>query len=93
MSRLLVVRHGNTKLNNAKRFWGQTDVELSTDGIRQAEKLRDRLAAEKIDAAYSSTLSRARLTAEIIASKHQLGVTALIELMEINFGYIEGLTF
>lgn len=93
MSRLLLVRHGNTKLNNAKRFWGQTDVELSTDGIRQAEKMRERLALEKIDAAYSSTLSRARLTAEIIASRHQLGVTAIAELMEINFGFIEGLTF
>lgn len=93
MSRLLLVRHGNTKLNNAKRFWGQTDVELNADGIRQAEKLRDRLATEKIDAAYSSNLSRARLTAEIIASRHQLGVTALTQLMEINFGFIEGLTF
>ena len=93
MSRLLLVRHGNTKLNNAKRFWGQTDVELSTDGIRQAEKLRERLSAEKIDAAYSSTLSRTQLTAEIIASIHKLGVTALTELMEINFGFIEGLTF
>ena len=29
MSRLILVRHGNTKLNSAQRFWGQTDVELS----------------------------------------------------------------
>jgi alpha-ribazole phosphatase len=93
LSRLLLVRHGNTKLNNAKRFWGQTDVELSTDGIRQAEKLRERLAAYKIDAVYASSLSRTRLTAEIIASGHQLGITTLNELMEINFGFIEGLTF
>lgn len=93
MSRLLLVRHGNTKLNNAKRFWGRTDVELSAEGIRQAERLRDRLAVEKVDAVYSSTLSRARVTAEIIASRHQLGVTAIAELMEINFGYIEGLAF
>jgi alpha-ribazole phosphatase len=93
LSRLLLVRHGNTKLNNAKRFWGQTDVELNADGIRQAEKLRDRLDADKIDAAYSSNLSRARLTAEIITSRHQLNVTALTELTEINFGFIEGLTF
>jgi alpha-ribazole phosphatase len=93
LSRLLLVRHGNTKLNNAKRFWGKTDVELSTDGIMQAEKLRDRLAMEKIDAAYSSTLSRTRLTAEIITSRHKLDVTTRAELSEINFGYLEGLTF
>jgi alpha-ribazole phosphatase len=93
LSRLLLVRHGNTKLNNAKRFWGKTDVELSNQGIRQAEKLRDRLATEKINAIYASTLSRARVTAEIIAAKHHLEITTRTELSEINFGWLEGLTF
>ena len=93
MSRLLLVRHGNTRLNNAKRFWGKTDVELSADGIRQAEKLRDRLATQKIDVIYASNLSRARVTAEIIASRHQLSITTCAELGELNFGGVEGLTF
>lgn len=93
MSKLFLVRHGNTKLNNSKRFWGKTDVELSDVGIRQAEKLRDRLATHKIDAIYASNLSRARLTAEIIASRHKSDITTLAELSEINFGWIEGLTF
>jgi alpha-ribazole phosphatase len=57
------------------------------------ERLRDRLAKEKINAAYSSTLSRARVSAEIIASPHDLTITACPELCECNFGYIEGLTF
>jgi len=55
--------------------------------------LRDRLATEKIDAIYTSNLRRASVTAEIIASRHQLGVTICAELHEINFGKIEGLTF
>lgn len=93
MSRLLLVRHGNTKLNSAERFWGQTDVELSADGIRQAEKLRDRLAAERIDVIYASNLCRASVTAEIIASKHQLDIITCAELREINFGELEGMTF
>ena len=93
MSKLLLVRHGNTKLNSAERFWGQTDVELSADGIRQAERLRDRLAEQKIDAIYTSNLSRAVVTAEIIASKHQLDIITCPELVEINFGHAEGLTF
>lgn len=93
MSRLLLVRHGDTKLDNAIRFWGMTDVELNDKGIRQAEKLRDRLATEKINAVYASNLSRARVTAEIIASRHNLDITTLAELNEINFGWIEGLTF
>lgn len=93
MSKLLLVRHGNTKGNSAKRFWGQTDVELSATGIRQAKRLRDRLATERIDAIYTSNLRRASVTAEIIASRHQLAVITCAELHEINFGKFEGLTF
>jgi alpha-ribazole phosphatase len=93
LSRLLLVRHGDTKLDNSIRFWGKTDVELSSGGLRQAEKLRDRLAAQRIDTIYASKLSRARVTAEIIASRHSLDVTTRAELNEIDFGQIEGLAF
>lgn len=93
MSRLLLVRHGNTKGNSAERFWGHTDVALSADGVCQAKRLRDRLAAQKIDAVYTSDLCRASRTAEIIASHHRLEVISCAELHEINFGQIEGLTF
>ena len=93
MSRLLLVRHGDTKLNSAERFWGQTDVELSAAGMRQAEQLRDRLATQDIYAIYASNLKRASVTAETIASKHQLDIITCAELGEINFGLCEGLTF
>jgi alpha-ribazole phosphatase len=93
MARLLLVRHGQTKLHKADRFWGKTDIELSNIGIRQAEQLRDRLSRIKIDAVYSSTLLRAASTAEIIASRHKLKVIASNELCECSFGYAEGLTF
>jgi alpha-ribazole phosphatase len=93
MTRLLLVRHGHTKLNNANRFWGKTDVELSEDGIQQAERLRYRLATQEIHHVYSSSLSRARLSAEIIARGHGLKVTACPELNELNFGLVEGLSY
>ncbi len=93
MARLILVRHGKTKLHHDDRFWGKTDVALSDTGIRQAEQLRDRLAAEKISAVYTSKLSRAHSTAEIAASRHQARITACDELCECNFGYVEGLTF
>jgi len=93
LSRLLLVRHGETKLNSAQRYWGHTDVELSLAGLKQAERLRDYLQAERIDAIYSSDLKRACLTAEVIASRHKLGVIICPELKEIDFGKIEGLTF
>ena len=93
MARLLLVRHGQTKLHRADRFWGSTDIALSDTGIKQSEKLHDRLANEKIVAIYTSTLSRARTTADIIVGRRKVGVTAHKELDECNFGYIEGLIF
>jgi len=87
------VRHGNTELNSAQIFVGHIDVELSASGYRQVERLRDRLSAEKIDIIYSSDLKRALVTAETIASRHQLAVIACPELREINYGSLDGLTF
>ncbi len=93
MSRLFLVRHGNTKSNSAKQFCGQTDVGLSAEGRQQAERLCDRLATERIDAIYASNLSRASTTAEVIASRQPADIITCTELAEINFGLIEGLTF
>ena len=93
MAKLLLIRHGTTKLHKSDRFWGQTDVPLSNTGIKQAGQLRNRLAGEKIIAVYTSTLSRARDTAEIIAAGHKAKLTACDELRECNFGFVEGLTF
>ena len=93
MSKLFLARHGETKLNNAQRFQGWTDIDLNATGVEQAEWLRDRLATEKIDAIYTSNLQRASVTAEIIAAGHQLDTMTCIELREANFGELEGLTF
>jgi len=93
LSRLLLARHGETELNSSERYWGRTDVTLSAAGLRQAERLRDRLATEKLNAVYSSDLRRASLTADTIASRHKLEVIICPELREIDFGQLEGLTF
>ena len=93
MAKLLLIRHGTTRLHKNDRFWGKTDVPLSNVGIKQAGQLRNRLAQEKITAVYTSTLSRARSTADIIATGHKAKITACDELCECNFGFIEGLTY
>lgn len=93
MARLLLVRHGETTGNSAERFWGRTDVALSETGLQQAERLRERLAGEKIDAVYASDRVRAMKTAEIITTGRGPAVTPCPELREIDFGLIEGLTF
>jgi broad specificity phosphatase PhoE len=93
MARILLIRHGKTKLSKEERFWGKTDVPLSAVGIKQATQLGKRLAEEKITTIYSSAQTRARFTAEIIAAPHKVEVKPLPELNECNFGFIEGLTF
>jgi alpha-ribazole phosphatase len=93
MAKLLLIRHGTTKLHANDRFWGKTDIPLSDAGIEQARQLHARLAKEDIKAIFASTLSRATATAEIIAGGRNLKITACDELCECNFGYAEGLTF
>ncbi len=93
MSRLLLVRHGETEFNSTRRFAGYSDVAMSAEGYRQIERLRDRLANEKIDAIYSSDLKRALVTAEVISSGHKVNIVTCPELREINYGDAEGLTF
>jgi broad specificity phosphatase PhoE len=82
---LYLIRHGrqNSKLCNV-------DVELSSEGITQAELLRERLRHYEIDALYSSTLIRARQTAEIINKALWLPIIIREEIKEISFGFMEG---
>jgi alpha-ribazole phosphatase len=93
LTRLLLVRHGETIWNHTSRYQGHTDIELSETGREQARSLAKRLKTEKVKAVYSSDLKRAFETASILASPHNLPVKATKELREINFGDWEGLTY
>jgi alpha-ribazole phosphatase len=93
MTKILLVRHGETEKNSSSRYWGKTDVNLGAVGLRQAEQLRDRLATEKINFVYTSEMRRAVLTARTISALHCLKETHYPELREIDFGQIEGLDF
>jgi len=91
--RLYLVRHGETDWNSQRRYQGQSDIPLNRTGILQARKIASRLSKEKIDAIYSSDLSRARETAERIAQPHNLKVTSDARWRELSFGDWEGLTY
>lgn len=58
MSKLFLVRHGETSWNKEGRWQGQTDVPLSPEGKKQLDKTDEILRNEKIDIAYTGTLSR-----------------------------------
>ncbi|MBC7349663.1 MAG: histidine phosphatase family protein [Candidatus Aminicenantes bacterium] len=93
MTRIVLVRHGETEWNRVERFRGSADIPLNENGLRQAELLARRLlAAWKPTAVYSSPLSRAVKTAEVIAFPLKLQVKIHPGLSDINYGEWQGLT-
>jgi len=92
MTRLFLVRHGETALSAAQRFSGSTGVDLSDEGRRQVQCLADRLAGVPFQSIYTSPLSRTRETAEILAARVGGAVRVRDGLREIDHGRWEGLT-
>lgn len=92
--RLILVRHGQTQWNLERRFQGGgSDIRLNELGRRQARCSGLALKTEKIDAVYSSPLSRARDTAREIARHHRLRVRVEPGFTEIDAGDLEGALF
>ena len=88
---LYIIRHGQTDWNKEKRIQGKTDIELNEEGITQSKLLAEVFTALPISAVYSSYLSRAKKTAEIIARPFGHQVVEHEHLYERNKGSIEGL--
>jgi broad specificity phosphatase PhoE len=92
VTELLIVRHGETDWNAELRFLGHADPPLNETGRAQARALADELADVRADAIYSSDLTRARETAEMLGERLGLPVSTLRELREIDVGNWQGLT-
>lgn len=89
-----LLRHGQTDWNIDFRLQGVTDVELNETGIAQAQTAAARLKIEDWDFVASSPLSRAKVTAEIVAAKLQIEeVQVLPLLLERSFGEVEGMLY
>jgi uncharacterized phosphatase len=91
VTKLLLVRHGETDWNAEGRLQGQTDRPLSDYGRRQARQLADELEGEQFEAIYSSDLSRAQETAEIVGRRLDVPVELDPDLREKDWGTWEGL--
>lgn len=90
---IIIVRHGQSMGNVEGKFIGITDSPLSPLGLRQARLTAEYLKDLKIDKIYSSNLSRAFVTAQTIAEKHQLEVTVEPDFREIDAGEWEKVEF
>ncbi len=91
-TRLYLARHGETTASAEYRYIGQTDVDITGNGLEQMERIKQRLKGEEIQAFFSSDLIRARKGAEIIASCHGIEPVACPEFREIHLGVWEGMT-
>ena len=70
---------------------GRTDVPLDAWGVRQAHAVAERLATEPpLDALLSSPLTRALTTARIIGERLGMEPVVVPDLVEIDFGALEG---
>ncbi|HYB01777.1 MAG TPA: histidine phosphatase family protein [Ktedonobacteraceae bacterium] len=92
ITRLYLIRHGETLANREYRYIGTRDDPLSTLGEVQAHQLAGALSELPIMAVYSSPLQRTYQTALPIAARHNLEVQRIDDLRECDFGRWEGLS-
>ena len=93
LTRLCIVRHGETAWNAEHRVQGQLDVPLNAIGLAQAQATSKVLGQEKFDAIYSSDLSRAQQTAQPAADLLSMKILIEKDLRERHYGIFERLTY
>ena len=95
MSFLVLIRHGQSVWNLEKRFTGWVDVDLTTQGQKEAEKAGEIIKKRDItiDYFYSSVQLRANHTMEIIQKvlNNKINFTKAWQLNERHYGALTGL--
>ena len=89
--KIYLVRHAETVWHNEDRYAGHTEIDLTEEGFKQADKLSNWAVNQNIKSIYTSTLKRSIYTASPSANKLQISPIALPSLNEVNFGDVEGL--
>lgn len=84
-----LVRHGITEANMQGRYAGTTDVDLSSEGIKQLKELKEKYDYENPEIIYSSPLTRCIDTADILYGRDR-EIKLVNDLHEINLGDFEG---
>src|SRR5215470_582697 len=89
---ILLVRHGETA-GNASRVLQRPDAPLNERGMRQAERLAQRLFDDGFVHIVSSDLLRARMTAAPLAARSGVTVEENPLLQERNYGDLRGVPY
>lgn len=93
MTRLILIRHGETDWNYEGRWQGQADVPLNARGQEQAAVMAESVAKLGVEAIYSSDLRRSSQTAGPLSEQTGLPVQLDERLREIDQGEWEGLLY
>lgn len=87
MTKLLIIRHGQSQANLDGVFVGHVNSPLSDLGMQQAELTADYIVSSyHVDAVYASDLDRAFYTGKRVADMLGLPITADDQLREIYAG-------
>ncbi len=88
---MFLIRHAESEANASRTFAARViDPPLSPRGVKDADRIAERLAPEGIRQIYASPLHRSLQTAQTLASKCHLEVDLLPELREVNVGVLDG---
>jgi probable phosphoglycerate mutase len=87
---VVLVRHGETEWSREARHTGLTDVSLTAEGRRQAERLSDALAEWSFARVLSSPLSRALDTCRLAGYGDRAELSHAV--LEWDYGEYEGET-
>ena len=91
LTTLYIVRHGESDGNVRHILQGQINSsKLTENGKKQARTLGKKLSQIPFAAVFSSDLTRAKQTAQLIALERKLAVTTTKALRERNYGEFEG---
>ena len=93
MTKLYLIRHAEAEGNIYRRAHGHYNGQITGRGYLQIEQLCDRFADEKLDAVYSSDLTRARVTATALAESQGLPLNITDRLREVSVGIWEDLSW
>ncbi len=88
--KLHFIRHGMTEGNLSGQYIGRTDLEITTNGIKELEELKKQGIYPKCDLVFSSPLRRAVDTAKLIYPEQEVLINH--KFIEIDFGTFEGKT-
>lgn len=96
MQQIHIIRHGQSVANQQRIIAGQHESPLSDLGVEQAHAAAASARHFEFDTIVSSPMSRARQTAEIIATHNGIALDEIIfmpELKERHLGELEGKSY